>query len=78
MSYIYFDNHEDNNKGDVKGYNKGYTYTKRCSNKSTVRWECVQRRGQACKGALKGKIPKGQKIEGQKQFLHSIFFIKLF
>ena len=43
-----------NNKGGVKVCNEGYTHThtKKCINKSAIRWECSQRRSQSCKGAL--------------------------
>ena len=50
-----------NNNGGVKVSNEGYTYTKKCSNKSTIRRECSQSRGRSCKGALKGERPIGAK-----------------
>ena len=40
------------NRGGVKVCDGGYTYTKKYSNKSTIIWECSQRRGRSCKGAL--------------------------
>ena len=55
-----------NNRGGVKVCNKGYTYTKKSSDKSTIRSECSKHRSRSCKGALKSKRPKGQRHKGQK------------
>ncbi|XP_060552384.1 uncharacterized protein LOC132713725 [Ruditapes philippinarum] len=40
------------NKGSRKLLYEGYAYTKKNENKSSMRWECSQRIGLNCKGAL--------------------------
>ena len=40
------------NKGARKLCYEGFTYTKKKSSKTTVRWECSLRISQQCKGAL--------------------------
>ena len=41
-----------NNKGGAKLCFGGYMYTKKVVNKSTIRWECSQRRAMSWKGSL--------------------------
>ena len=41
-----------NSGSDANLRYEGYTYTKKCTNKSTIRWECSQHRGQLYKVAL--------------------------
>ena len=40
------------NRGGVKLCHGRYTYTKKATNKSTIRWECAERRNRACKGTI--------------------------
>ena len=40
------------NRGGVKLCHGRYTYTKKATNKSTIRWECAERRTRACKGTI--------------------------
>ena len=40
------------NRGGVKLCHGRYTYIKKATNKSTIRWECAERRTRACKGTI--------------------------
>ena len=44
------------NKGSRKLLHEGYAYTKKNANKSSIRWECSQRMGLSCKGALNSDL----------------------
>ena len=41
-----------NNKGGQKLCFAGHTYTKKSTSKTSLRWECSQRKAFKCKGAL--------------------------
>lgn len=41
-----------NSKGGVKLCHDGYMFTKKGTNKTTIRWECSKRRAMSCKGAI--------------------------
>ena len=41
-----------NNKGGNKLCYAGYLYTRKAKSKNTIRWECSQRSGLSCKGAI--------------------------
>ena len=41
-----------NNKGGSKLCFEGYTYTKKSISKTTIQWECSQRKAYVCKGKV--------------------------
>ena len=41
-----------NNKGGSKLSFEGYTYTKKSASKTTIHWECSQRKAYVCKGKV--------------------------
>lgn len=41
-----------NNKGGQKLLHEGFMYTKKTTNRSTIRWECSQRAAKKCKGSV--------------------------
>ena len=41
-----------NNKGGSKLCFEGYTYTKKSVSKTTIQWECSQRKAYVCKGKV--------------------------
>ncbi|KAH3892740.1 hypothetical protein DPMN_016868 [Dreissena polymorpha] len=44
-------------RGAAKLCNEGFSYTKKKETKSTIRWECSQRRSDNCKGTVTSENP---------------------